>query len=48
MVIQKGVNSFEAVNCFYKKSQTSDSQQSSEKVSAILSSNILYSKPVSI
>ena len=48
MVIQKGVNSFEAVNCFYKKSRTSDSQQGSEKDSAILSSKILYSKPVSM
>ena len=46
MVIQKGVNGFETVECFHKKSRTLDSRQSSEKASAISTSKILYSKLV--
>ena len=46
MVIQKGVNGFETIECFHKKPRTSDSRQGSEKASAILTSKILYGKLV--
>ena len=41
MVIQKGVNGFEAVNCF-RKNLKLQTRQGSEKASAILTSKILY------